>query len=131
MKIRTKGRGRRDGYDPAHAPDPAAWLALDEPHRRAAVERYHRDEGIAIPNPAAHAAIHAAIETQIAQGLAPVQRVMARLMGEGLDRHDALHAIGSVLARRIHAMMQEEKPDTGEYLEAIEGLTAADWKAST
>jgi hypothetical protein len=130
MKIRIKGP-RRSGYDPADAPDPESWLALDEDHRRQAVERYHRDAGIAIPNAPAHALIHALIETQIAQGLEPVLRVMARLMAEGLDRHEALHAIGSVLARRLHAMAKEKSPDSGEYLQAIEGLTAREWKAGS
>lgn len=129
MKIRTKAPGRGGGYDPDTAPDPQAWLALDEEHRRAAVERYHRQAGIAIPNAPAHALIHALIETQIAQGLDPVRRVMERLMAGGLDRHQALHAVGSVLATRLHAMMKDPSADPGEYLQAIEGLLAEDWKA--
>jgi hypothetical protein len=129
MKIRTKGQGKRDGYDPLMAPDPVAWLALDEDLRRDRVERYHRAAGIRIPNAAVHAIIHTVVENQIAQGLEPVQRVLARLMEEGLDRHEALHAIGSVLARRLHAMMKEQAADSGEYLQAIEGLTAESWKA--
>jgi hypothetical protein len=129
MKIRTRGRGKRDGYDPLVAPDPEAWLAMDEDLRRDRVERFHRAAGIRIPNGAAHALVHTVIENQLAQGLEPVQRVLARLMGEGLDRHQALHAIGSVLARRLHTMMKEQERDAGEYLQAIEGLTAESWKA--
>jgi hypothetical protein len=128
MKIRTKGQGKRDAYDPLTAPDPEAWLATAEPLKRDRVERYHRAAGITIPNPAAHALIHTVIETQIAQGLEPVQRVLARLMGEGLDRHEALHAIGSVLARRLHAMVKEQAADSGEYLREVESLSAESWK---
>lgn len=129
MKIRTKGT-RPSGYDPAEAPDPDAWLALEEPERRRRVELYHRAAGIEIPNPPAHALIHAVIETQLAQGLAPVRQVLDRLLAEGLDRHEALHAIGSVLARRLHAMSQEKTFDSDEYLQGLESLAAADWKPS-
>ena len=129
MKIRTKGNRKRGGYDPDEAPDPEAWLALDEDERRNRVEDFHRAAGIRIPNAAVHAIIHTVIENQIARGLEPVKRVLARLMGEGLDRHEALHAIGSVLAKRLHSMMKEQKGDSGEYLQAIEGLTAEEWKS--
>jgi hypothetical protein len=128
MKIRTKGPGRRGDYDPLVPPDPEAWLALDEDLRRDRVERYHRAAGIAIPNAAAHALIHTVIENQLAQGVEPVQRVLARLVGEGLDRHEALHAIGSVLARRLHTMIKEQAADSGEYLREVESLTAESWK---
>lgn len=130
MKIRTKGSGRRDGYDPSEAPDPDAWLAMDEDLRRDAVERHHRRAGIKMPNLAAHALIHTVIENQIAQGLEPVKRVMARLMAEGLDRHEALHAVGSVLAKRLYSMIKEQASDSGEYLRAVEELTADKWRAS-
>ena len=37
----------------------------------------------------------------------PVRRTAQRLMSEGLDRHDAIHAIGSVLAGNIHDLMRK------------------------
>lgn len=129
MKIRTKGTRKRGGYDPGEAPDPEDWLALDEDERRGRVEDFHRAAGIEIPNAAVHAIIHTVIENQIAQGLEPVRRVLARLTADGLGRHEALHAIGSILAKRLHSMMKEQKGDAGEYLQAIEGLTAEEWKA--
>jgi hypothetical protein len=129
MKIRMKGAGRRGGYDPEAPPDAESWLAMDVSLRRSAIERYHRAAGIEIPNPAAHALIHMVLENQIAEGLEPVRRVMARLVSEGLDRHEALHAIGSVLARRLHAAVKEQKADEGEYLREIEHLTAEKWQA--
>jgi hypothetical protein len=46
----------------------------------------------------AHAANHVIVENQLAMGDATVvPATLARLMQEGLDRHDAIHAIGSVL----------------------------------
>lgn len=129
MKIRTKGAGRRAGYDPETPPEGESWLAMDVSQRRSAIERYHRDAGIVIPNLPAHALIHMVLENQIAEGLEPVRRVLARLMAEGLERHEALHAIGSVLARRLHAAVKEQKADEGEYLREIESLTAEKWQA--
>ena len=37
----------------------------------------------------------------------PVQSVLFRLTEEGLDRHDAIHAIGFVLAERLFAGLTE------------------------
>jgi hypothetical protein len=129
MKIRTKGPGRRDGYDPLHAPEPGAWLAMDEDARRSSVERYHRAARIEMPNLSVHAIVHTVIENQLAQGIEPVRRALDRLMAGGLDRHDALHAIGSVLATRLFTMMKEQASDSGEYLKAVEELTVEKWKA--
>jgi hypothetical protein len=39
-----------------------------------------------------------AVETQLAEGHAEATAALDRLLQEGLDRHEALHAIGSVLA---------------------------------
>jgi hypothetical protein len=42
------------------------------------------------------------VEAQIALGdETPASRIAQRLIGEGLDRHDAIHAIGMVLAEHI------------------------------
>lgn len=128
MKIRTKGPGRRDGYDPDRAPDPETWLAMDEQDKHASVERYHRGARIEMPNLAVHAIVHTVIENQLAQGVEPVRRALDRLMAGGLDRHDALHAIGSVLATRLFTMMKEQVSDSGEYLKAVDELTADKWK---
>jgi hypothetical protein len=45
-----------------------------------------------------HGVAHVIVEKQVAMGDPPAAReALARLMGEGLDRHDALHAVGSVV----------------------------------
>lgn len=48
-----------------------------------------------------HAAFHLAVETQAATGFEPTVRALERLRGQGLNRHDAIHAIGSVLAAAV------------------------------
>jgi hypothetical protein len=51
-----------------------------------------------------HAAIHVAVENQIAMGVELVGETVARLVAEGLDRHEAIHAIGALLAEDVFAL---------------------------
>ena len=77
--------------------------------------------------------MHVIVENQLALNDEPVVRALARLMKEGLSRHDAVHAIGSVVAENIHDLLkQEDSPDTVRvrYYAAVERLTAATWRAS-
>src|SRR5262249_3192693 len=120
-------------YNPLQAPEPKEWSAMDEHERIRVVEQYHRRAGVRLPNIKAHAAFHAVIESQIALGdEIPVRRTLERLMSEGLDRHDAIHAIGSVLATHVHDLVArpEQVPkekSNDAYYAALEDLTAEDW----
>jgi hypothetical protein len=138
----------RDGeaiadYDPLVAPEPMEWLALDEQERIDLIEDYHRRAGIRVPRATAHAVIHVVVENQIAEGDAlPVQRTLQRLMGDGLDRHEAIHAIGSVLAAHMNDLVREARsnashdnsgssPDPNlRYFAELERLTAEKWRRS-
>ncbi|BCB27870.1 hypothetical protein SKTS_27560 [Sulfurimicrobium lacus] len=105
-----------DRYDPEVTPDPAEWLALDEGERIQLVEAFHREARIPLPKSARalHAAIHAVVENQLAMDdQAIVRDTLQRLLEDGLTRHDALHAIGSVLAERIADAYQESSGTTG------------------
>ena len=56
---------------------------------------------------------------------------MARLTAEGLSRHDAIHAIASVLARHITELANaktDEKASAAVYAAAFERLTAKRWR---
>jgi hypothetical protein len=122
-------------YDPLKAPNPEEWLALDEQESIILVEDYHRRAGIRLPNATLHATMHAVVENQIALGdETPARRVMQRLMDEGLDRHQAIHAIGSVLLEHIHDLLKNQ-PNPGmepnkPYFAALERLTAEGWLRS-
>jgi hypothetical protein len=122
-----------DSYDPDIVPTPADWLGIDEGERIALVSSYHRRKKIKLPNPQLHAVIHVVVENQLALGEETVVKTLARLQGEGLSRHDALHAIGSVLAEDLYTLMQERDGSSGEtyhrYLERLQGLTAKKWRA--
>ena len=119
-------------YDPDVAPDPAEWLALDEMERMLRVEDYHRRAGVSLPNENLHATIHAVVENQIAMGdELPVRRAIDRLMAEGLDRHEAIHAVGSVLTDHLHQALKDPAAKAvpqEAYNAAIERITAESWR---
>ena len=120
-------------YDPSIPPEPKAWLDLDELERIRLVEVFHRKQRGKPPNLKAHAAFHAIVESQLAEGVESVVRAMSRLNGEGLSRHDALHAIGSVLAGELHDLVTvraDESPKVAQarYDAAVERLSAAEWR---
>ena len=120
-------------YDPEIAPTGEDWLGIDEGERLLLVEEYHRDARIPMPQRARrlHASMHVIVENQLASNDEPVVRALARLMKESLSRHDAVHAIGSVVAEEIYDLLnQEDTSDTvrTRYYAAIERLTAATWR---
>jgi hypothetical protein len=130
-------------YDPLIEPDPNDWLAADEQQRLDAIEHYHRRAGIEIERPALHAAMHGIVENQIAEGDRwPVRRTLLRLIAEGLDRHEAIHAVASVLAGHLNEHLREagsqaqlpEQPSdrdfTDGYFSELEELTAESWLRS-
>lgn len=118
-------------YDPLEAPDVGWWLELDEGERNQLVEDYHRRARVEVPNLRMHSIFHAIVETQAAAGdeLA-VARTLARLQSAGLDRHDALHAIGSVLGECLHGLMTHQGTGgdpSAAYAAALEKLDARAW----
>jgi Domain of unknown function (DUF1841) len=125
--------GLFEGYDPDVAPDPGEWLGLDEDERNLRIEYYHRREGTDLEDErlSVHAILHAAVETQIAQDdPSIVGPTLKRLMAEGLDRHDAIHAVGSVVAELINEAVRRSEPfSTDEYWARLERLTAESWRA--
>jgi hypothetical protein len=122
-----------NSYDPDIPPSSTDWLVADEGERIELVSEYHDREKIKLPNLQLHAVIHVVVENQIALGEAMVVNTLRRLQGEGLNRHDALHAIGSVLAEDLYELMQESDASTGasyqRYRERLQTLTAKNWRA--
>ena len=119
-------------YDPHKHIDSEAWLALDESERTSQVARYHRRHRIRLPNETLHAAIHVIVENQVALGDEfPAKDVLFRLMSEGLNRHEAIHAIGSVLSQTIFTAMNGTSVEGdlgGDYLEKLKALSAESWR---
>ena len=101
---------RTMNYQPDKSPEPDKWLALDEAERVALIQAYHRRTRVKIPNPQIHATIHLIVENQLAEGLEVVRETLDRLRAEGLDRHEAIHAIGWVPIQHLSNLMQATEP---------------------
>ena len=124
-------------YDPHQAPDPDEWNEVDESERILLVQRYHRRKHIRLPNEVLHATIHAIVENQVAMGdKLNVAATVDRLMSEGLNRHEAIHAIGSVLAERLYTVLgggataARATPEATErdWASRLDKLSAEEWR---
>lgn len=118
-------------YDPAKAPNSREWLAVDEPERIELIRNYHKDQGEYGESLEMHAGIHSAVETQIALDTREVRKTLRRLREQGLSRHDAIHAIGSVLVEHTHTLLTCERIPEGdpneEYYERLSQFNVSDW----
>jgi len=116
-------------YDPARDPNPEDWLALDEDERLEAVLDFHQNSDEPLPESGdwmVHANFHVIVENQLALNDPPeVRRALDRLIGEGLDRHQAIHAIGSVLASHVHRILGGNSDESiwQEYERAVSELS--------
>ena len=122
-------------YDPDKPIDVEEWMALDEAERESLVEQYHRKKRIKMPNVRMHAMFHVVVENQIALGdQIPAQKTLVRLMREGLSRHDAVHAIASVVASHTFNLIKHgptSKDPNADYYRQLEELTAESWLNSS
>ena len=122
-------------YDPDKPIDAKQLLALDEGEREYLVEQYHRKKRLKMPNMQMHAMFHVVVENQIALGdEIPAQKTLARLMREGLSRHDAVHAIGSIVAAHMFDLIKHgptSKDPNTDYYRQLEELTADGWLNSS
>ncbi len=96
-----------EDYDPLNAPDPDEWQSMDEDERITLVMEHHREAGVELPNEQLHAVVHVVVENKIALGdEMSAQATLERLMREGLDRHETIHAVGSVLVDFVQALIR-------------------------
>ncbi len=118
-------------YDPNKTPNPEQWLAADEDEKTHLVEQYHRKQRIRLPKPRVHAVLHVIVENQVAMvEEIPVHATLLKLMREGLNRHDAVHAVGTVSANHIFDLLKNKPRDAdvnAAYYRELEQLTAEGW----
>jgi hypothetical protein len=121
-------------YDAEVSPVAKEWLALDPDERTLLVERYHRDARITLAKRARpfHALIHTVVENQLAlEDQIIVRETLSRLTSAGLTRHEAIHAIGSVLIGYFNNLLGDKKsPPEGHapYYAALRELDAKKWR---
>lgn len=120
-----------DSYDPLKAPDPKEWLKLEEEEQINLVYEYHKNIEQDIPNIYIHSVIHTVVENQIAMGdELPVKDAIKRLMDEELDRHQAIHAVASVLIKYLWDLKANSGDGTQysqEYFDELRELTVQKW----
>jgi hypothetical protein len=117
-------------YDPEKAPDKGKWLGMDEDAKAVLVGAFHKRKKLRAPNMRIHEVLHVVVENQLAMGIAPVTGVLDRLLAAGLTRHDAIHAIASVLIQHLADLLKEPPPgpDPNEsYFRELEALTGDTW----
>ena len=117
-------------YSPDRSLESQWWSSFSEGEQIELVREFHRRSGVKIPNANLHAATHVIVENQILLGEeTPVASTLERLMSEGLSRHDAIHAIGSVLAPVIVDIIRGEIRSEVNlvYYRRLQKLTADSW----
>jgi hypothetical protein len=122
-----------DAYNPDVAPTPSQWLELDEGEAVIIIEDYHKDTEPEVEEGRLrlHAVIHSVVENQIAsKNPEQTAETLERLMSEGLSRHNAIHAIGTLVSDLIFEVMNEQREvDPEAYAQKLSLLTAEDWLA--
>ena len=117
-------------YNPLIHFDAQWWLSLSEDERIIAVLEHHKNAGTDLPDEDMHALLHVVVENLVAFGDAsPTEAVLHILIDEKLDRHDAIHAIASVLVNHIHEALHSNDAavSNDDYYAALENLTAETW----
>ena len=122
-------------YTPSIPPIAQEWLATEEIDRIRLVREYHQSSDDELDDSGdssleIHSAIHVLVENQIAMGVELLPETMAKLIRQGLHRHDALHAIGAIISEDIFEILKgngkEFSPKT--YRRKLEKITAKRWK---
>ena len=121
-----------ESYNVLKSPNSAEWLALDEDIRLILIEKYVEDfeKNIDSIKKHIHACVHMVVENQLALGEEPALNAYSRLMRQGLNRHETVHAIGAVIFEDIYGAMNEQdknKKTIIGYKSRLRKLTAKKW----
>ena len=101
---------------------------MEDAEKLLLIEEYHDRLGTQIPIRDVHVSLHGIAENQLAMGIPQVGLALDRLMAQGLDRHQALHAISTVIMEYLYGKLSDGA-DENAYIRQIEGLTADKWWA--
>lgn len=117
-------------YDPNVSPLVDEWLALDEDERLELVMDFHSEVEDRGASREVHASIHVIVENQIAMEVENVPRTLAKLIRQGLNRHEAIHAIGAIITQDTFSLLKGHVDawDSKRYRRKLEKLTAKRWR---
>jgi len=117
-------------YHPSQSPAPDEWLEIDESTRVDLVRDYHEMASTEFQDGAEdmHALIHVVVENQIAMNVEPVPATIAKLTRQGLKRHEAIHAVGAIIAEDLFELFKNNQAfDIKRYRRRLDKLTAKRW----
>ena len=118
-------------YDPSISPDPEQWFELDEQERIELAFQFVENFETEVNEEAhkVHATIHAIIENQLAENVEPTLETYKRLIRQGLNRHETIHALGAVIFEDIIAVMESKTHQPlGKHKLRLRKLTAKRWR---
>ncbi|MFT5085569.1 MAG: hypothetical protein ACI9Y1_003630 [Lentisphaeria bacterium] len=120
-------------YNPAKTPDSDRWLASDEGSRLNLVRSFHEAEGTDFEDEGAfnlHSCIHVLVENQLALAVDLVPETLAKLQRQGLNRHEAIHAVGAVVCTDLFGLLKgnQTKFNPALYRRKLENLPPSDGK---
>lgn len=120
-----------DKYNPDQPVNSENWLALDEAMRIELVYDFHSDLDLEMADDALslHSTIHVIVENQLAMGVELIPETIAKLTRQGLNRHEAIHAIGALISEDIFDVMNgnAEEFSQKKYRRKLDKITAKRW----
>jgi hypothetical protein len=115
--------------DPANEDERTVLIRAEHPELAEAIDRGEEQIEIdgQVMNPRLHLTIHEIVATQLWDNDPPeVWQTARRLLDAGYERHEILHMLGSALATRVWAVLQERSgDDLQSYVRALRGLPAS------
>lgn len=121
-----------ESYDPSIQPNTEEWLEITDDERTAIVREFHEktEEGLDEKALTIHSAVHVIVENQLAMGVELLPETIAKLVKQGLSRHEAIHAIGAIITEDIFDIMRGNKSEFSpkQYRRKLEKITAKRWK---
>lgn len=80
-------------------------------------------------NPGRSIIVHVVVENQLASNVEPVPETIAKLTRQGLDRHEAIHAIGAALSEDVFDLLRDNSQEFSlqKYSRKLKKLSAKRW----
>ncbi len=126
-------------YDPAKRVEPQWWRSLGAEERVSLIEAAHVVLPAwhhPVPESRPHALLHVVAENLAARGdEIPVYAALQRLVRQGLQRHDAIHALGNACSEHARAIgsgraSPDDPPPEGQ-IKSAAAMTVAKWRGAT
>jgi len=119
-------------YDPSKQLSSDEWLDLEESERISLVRIFHEALDDDLPEDAIemHTMFHVIVENQLAEKVELIPETITKLTRQGLDRHEAIHAIAAIVSEDIFDLWKGNKKEFSpkQYRRKLENITAKRWR---